>query len=192
MSLRHAVLGLLAETPSSGYDLLKRFETSLAQVWPAQQSQVYAELARLDEGGLIEITGTGARNRREYGITEAGRAELRRWLTEPDVDIAYRSAALLRVFFLWTLARDEGTAYLQEFARRNQERDARLERIRDEAQWTGDPVQVCAWLALEFGIRSSQAAEQWAGWAEERLAEHLQVTPASGSARPGAGPAERG
>lgn len=158
MSLRHAVLGLLVETPSSGYDLLKRFESSLAFVWPAKQSQVYGELAKLSEAGLIEVTGTGARNRREYGITEAGRAELREWLTGPGAESAYRSAALLRVFFLWTLPREEGAAYLKEFARRNQERHAGLERLRDEAQWAGDPVQVCEWLALEFGIRSSQSA----------------------------------
>ena len=44
MSLRHALLGLLAEHPASGYDLLKQFEGSLAFVWPATQSQLYTEL----------------------------------------------------------------------------------------------------------------------------------------------------
>lgn len=33
MSLRHAVLGLLAESPASGYDLMKMFNASLANVW---------------------------------------------------------------------------------------------------------------------------------------------------------------
>ena len=173
MSLRHAVLGLLAETPSSGYDLLKRFESSLAFVWPAQHSQVYGELGKLAEAGLIEVTGTGARNRREYGITETGRAELNRWLTEPGADSAYRSAALLRVFFLWALPREEGAAYLKEFARHNQERHAGLTSLRDQAEWVGDPVQVCEWLALEFGIRASQSSGQWAEWAAEQLTEHL-------------------
>ncbi|MFI9271734.1 PadR family transcriptional regulator [Kitasatospora sp. NPDC052896] len=173
MSLRHAVLGLLAETPSSGYDLLKRFESSLAMVWPAKQSQVYGELARLSEAGLIEVTGTGARNRREYGITDTGRAELQRWLTESGGDSAYRSAALLRVFFLWTLPREEGAAYLKEFARRNQDRHTFLESLRDGAEWAGDPAQVCEWLALEFGIRNSETTGQWADWAAEKLTEHL-------------------
>ncbi|MCC9311292.1 PadR family transcriptional regulator [Kitasatospora sp. RB6PN24] len=173
MSLRHAILGLLAETPSSGYDLMKRFETSLAHVWPAKQSQVYGELAKLSEAGLIEVTGTGARNRREYGITDAGRAELKEWMTGPGADGAYRSAALLRVFFLWTLPREEGAAYLKEFARRNQERHAFLEAVRDGAQWRGDPVQVCEWLALEFGIRGSKSTGEWAEWAAEQLTEHM-------------------
>jgi PadR family transcriptional regulator, regulatory protein AphA len=173
MSLRHALLGLLAEKPASGYDLLKRFETSLAMVWPAQQSQVYGELAKLSEAALIEVTGTGARNRREYGITDAGRAELRAWLTNPGLDLAFRSAALLRVFFLWTLTREESAAFLDRFARENQERLATLEAIRDNAEWVGDPAQVSGWLILEYGIRGSRTAEEWARWAATQLAEHL-------------------
>jgi DNA-binding PadR family transcriptional regulator len=173
MSLSHALLGLLAEKPASGYDLLKRFESGLANVWPAQQSQVYGELAKLNENGLIEVIGTGARNRRDYGITDAGRAELRRWLCEPGTDLAFRSAALLRVFFLWTLTREEGSAYLEQFARENQRRFDALEAVRDNAEWIGDPVQVCGWLILEYGIRGSKTAEEWARWAIEQLNEHL-------------------
>jgi len=36
MSLRHAVLGLLAEGPASGYDLAQRFQQVLGAVWPAK------------------------------------------------------------------------------------------------------------------------------------------------------------
>jgi DNA-binding PadR family transcriptional regulator len=173
MSLPHALLGLLAEQPASGYDLLKRFETGLSLVWPAQKSQVYGELAKLSENGLIEITGTGARQRREYGITDAGRAELRHWLTEPGLDLAFRSAALLRVFFLWTLTREEGVDYLEKFTSTNRDRVAALEAIRDNAEWIGDPVQVCGWLILEYGLRGSKTSADWATWAAEQLTEHL-------------------
>ena len=47
MSLRHALLGLLADRPYSGWQLLKHFEGSLAYAWPALHSQIYPELARL-------------------------------------------------------------------------------------------------------------------------------------------------
>lgn len=66
----------------------------------------------------------------------------------------------------------EGAAYLKEFARRNSERHTFLERLRDEADWHGDPVQVCEWPALEFGIRGSQSAGEWADWAAGQLTEH--------------------
>ena len=35
MSLKHALLGLLADAPASGYELTKQFELSLANVWNA-------------------------------------------------------------------------------------------------------------------------------------------------------------
>jgi PadR family transcriptional regulator AphA len=47
MSLRHAILGLLEEHPMSGYDLLKRFEQAMSNVWAATQSQLYGELGKL-------------------------------------------------------------------------------------------------------------------------------------------------
>ncbi|GAA3053757.1 hypothetical protein GCM10020000_39620 [Streptomyces olivoverticillatus] len=61
MSLRHAMLGLLADRPASGYDLMKRFETSLSNVWPATQSQVYGELGKLAKSGLLKVAAEGPR-----------------------------------------------------------------------------------------------------------------------------------
>ncbi len=82
MSLRYAALGLLAQHPGSGYDLLKRFENSMANVWPATQSQLYGELNKLAEAGLIEVTDIGPRGRKEYRVTKAGREDLLRWMTD--------------------------------------------------------------------------------------------------------------
>ncbi len=171
MSLRHALLGLLAEGPASGYDLLKRFDTSLAFVWPASQSQVYGELARLAEDGLIELVGTGARNRREHAITDAGGSDLRTWLTEPETERTYRSGPLLRVFFLWALPPADRVAFLRAFARDVVERFAGLEQLRDTANWTGGDADICAWLALDFGLRSSAVTQEWALWAAEQVEE---------------------
>src|SRR5262247_3098126 len=100
VSLRMAALGLLAQRPASGYDLLREFEKSMANVWPATQSQLYGELNKLAEAGLIEVADIGPRGRKEYRITDAGRTELRRWVTNPQDDPPFRDAALLRVFLL--------------------------------------------------------------------------------------------
>jgi hypothetical protein len=43
MSLRHALIGLLAEQPASGWDLTQRFEDLLGTVWPAGHPQIAAE-----------------------------------------------------------------------------------------------------------------------------------------------------
>ena len=59
MALKYALLGSLADQPRTGYELLKHFEQSLAYAWPASHSQIYPELARLLEDGLIEQTESG-------------------------------------------------------------------------------------------------------------------------------------
>src|SRR5438552_15700987 len=100
MSLRHGLLGLLANGPASGYDLLKIFDHSLAFVWPATQSQLYGELNRLADDGLIEVSSEGPRGRKDYSITDAGRAELRHWINDVEPDRIRRNEAMLRVFFL--------------------------------------------------------------------------------------------
>lgn len=98
----------------SGYELTKTFDRSLRHVWPAKHSQIYPELARLQARGLIKQVGDGPRGRKTYGVTDTGRAELRRWLTETTPDRTERSESFLRLFFLWTLDVDEAVSYLRE------------------------------------------------------------------------------
>ena len=113
MSLRHALLGALADRPRTGYALLKHFEQSLAYAWPASHSQIYPELARLLEAGLIAETETGPRNSRTYSVTPDGMAEIRRWLGETEPDRRVRSDAALRTFFLWLLEPEEAALQLE-------------------------------------------------------------------------------
>ena len=113
MSLRHGLLGLLAEGPASGYDLARRFEEHLGPVWPAQHPKVYAELSRLADAGMIEIDSHGPRSRKAYRITDAGLTEVRRWLTEEEVDHTLRSESILRSFFFWLMEPDNLQAHLR-------------------------------------------------------------------------------
>jgi DNA-binding PadR family transcriptional regulator len=110
MSLRNALLGLLAARPMSGYDLTKTFDASLGNVWSARHSQIYPELARLQEEGLIRRHEQGPRGRKSYVLTEAGLRQVRRWLTETPPDHRHsRNEALLRSFGLAQLrVRDHG------------------------------------------------------------------------------------
>jgi DNA-binding PadR family transcriptional regulator len=165
MSLRHAVLGLLAERPASGYDLMKLFETSLANVWPATQSQVYGELGKLAASGLVEVAAEGPRGRKEYAITDEGLAELRYWLTETEPDRARRSEALLRVFFLGVLTPLEATAYVGLEAARAAEARTSLEALRGAVDRGEDQRSVYGRLALEYGLRLAAMQEEWAKWA---------------------------
>ena len=170
MALRYALLGALADRPRTGYELLKHFEQSLAYAWPASHSQIYPELARLREDGLIEQTGSGARNSKTYAVTDAGLAEVRRWLRETTPDRRVRSDALLRTFFLWLLDPDEARDELWREREYWRARLDELERIKSGPRGPGRKEQAFG-IALEGGIRTLQTRLEWLDWAEAQLVE---------------------
>ena len=165
MSLRHALLGALADQPRTGYALLKHFEQSLGQAWPASHSQIYPELARLRSDGLIRETATGPRAIADVRAHRGrpGRGPPLAARDEPDRRV--RSDAALRVFFLWLLEPAEAEAFLER-ERAHVQRPAGAVRA-DSAE---DPVlrtrkQRAFRLALEGGIRSLEARLAWIDWA---------------------------
>ena len=168
MSLRHALLGALADRPRSGYELLKHFEQSLAYAWPASHSQIYPELARLRDDGLIEQTGAGARNSKTYAVTDAGLAEIRHWLRDTEPDRRVRSDAALRTFFLWLLEPEEARDELERERSYWRERLAELEAIEARPRGPGRKEQAFG-IALEGGIRGIRTRLAWLDWAGREL-----------------------
>jgi PadR family transcriptional regulator, regulatory protein AphA len=175
MSLRHALLGLLAGSPMTGYELNRRFERSLLNVWPAGYSQIYPELGRLSDAGLIRQAGSGARGKKIYEITPAGLREVQSWLrTEPDH--ASRNPAFLRVFFLWLMEPEDALAFLENEALVH---EAKLLEFREMAS-RGDRTDDEAWafgLALAWGIRYEQGILEWNEWARRQIATRVPGSP---------------
>jgi PadR family transcriptional regulator AphA len=171
MSLRHAALGLLTFGPASGYDLLQTFNGSLANVWPATQSQLYGELGKLADAGLVTVTEEGARRRKEYALTDTGLAELKRWITDVEPSVVRRSDMLLRVFFLGVVDFEQGEEYLRR-------REAEAVEYRAELRGTQEAIApktadlaVYGRIALEWGLRYTEMQREWAAWAQEELAK---------------------
>ena len=163
-TLAHALLGLLAERPRTGYGLLKHFEQSLAYAWPASHSQIYPELAKLLAAGLIREGDALPRGGRPYEITASGFEEVRRWMRETEPSRTVRSEATLRLFFLWLLERDEAEDYLRGEAERARAVLEELEAI--AAQPDPDTPKTRAYrIALELGLRTTRARLEWAQWA---------------------------
>lgn len=88
MSVRNALLGLLAQRPRHGYELHATFEAMMGgeSAWDVKPAQIYTTLARLEDGGLVTETTAPDEARlgpdkRTYHITEAGRAALADWFT---------------------------------------------------------------------------------------------------------------
>ena len=176
MSLSHALLGMLSVRQASGYDLMKSFDTSLSNVWPATQSQVYGELNRLAETGLIRVAAEGPRGRKEYALTDEGLAELRKWMVDPRPEPARRSEGLLRVFFLDVLPPEQGLEYLTRQAEGAAVRHERLQALCDSLDWTlRDTVTTNGRLVLEYGLRLTAMYEDWARWAAEQVRDRSNL-----------------
>ncbi|MER5792792.1 PadR family transcriptional regulator [Streptomyces sp. NPDC001980] len=169
MSLRHALIGLLVDRPASGYDLLKLFDTSLAHVWPATQSQVYGELNRLAEAGLVDVSAEGPRRRKEYRVTEEGLKELREWLAAPTQQQPRRSELLLKVFFFGLASDEQARAVLTERAELAGAYHERLAELRTELEQDEGPLTANGRIALEYGLRWAEMERDWARWAAEQL-----------------------
>lgn len=171
MSLPHALLGLLAVEPRSGYELTKAFAGDLGRyAWQAGHTSIYPELGRLAEQGLVEVTHEGARGSRTYAVTGAGRDELRSWLLAPPGDGAkVRNEQVLRMFLLSALDPSDARVVLERIAARTAQEAAKLRRIRDEAGPVSPGPEGFGQLAAEFGLRQYDAVHGWALWALEQL-----------------------
>lgn len=169
MSLRYALLGLLAEQPASGYDLTQRFEQQLGAIWPAKHPQIYGELSRLADAGAIEIDSEGPRGRKVYRITDTGRTEVRRWLTEEPVDHNMRIEPLLRSLFYWLMESDDLERHLEREAayyREHAEVFKRFAAAKDRGDYGDAPHVKSMRVTVEAGIRIYEALADWAEWAK--------------------------
>lgn len=170
MSLRYGILDLLAAEPKSGYDLSQFFAASMANVWPAQHSQIYPELTRLAAEGLITQTGgEGPRRRKTYQTTPAGIEALRSWLRDSRPDYSVRYEALLRVFCLWVLPTDEALAHIAcDRAEYVRHLDYILG-ILARRDWAADPAARASRIAIEFGRRFYLMQIEWMDWAAGQI-----------------------
>ncbi len=177
VSLRYATLGLLAQHPGSGYDLLKRFEASMANVWPATQSQLYGELNKLADDGLIEVTAVGARGRKEYAVTDAGRADLLEWITQKGDGAPIRRPDVLKVFLLGEIPPTQARDYVVRVAESADDALQRYRHIRDSVPWNDSEADFYARAALEYGLRTAEMEAGWARWLADAIDERAQHNP---------------
>lgn len=169
MSLEHAILGFLNYGPSSGYDLKKMFDVSVQHFWPADQSQIYRTLSRLEDKGWVDkhvIEQDDRPDRKEYQITEAGQAELRQWLTTPLRAKEMRHAGLIQVFFAGQLSDQEILEMLERIAGKLRLLLAGYAQVPQQSaevcEWVGSPREEFFWmLTLDWGIHSARAQLEW-------------------------------
>lgn len=171
MSLKHAVLAALLEGEASGYDLAKLFDVSVANFWAATPQQLYRELDRLSEAGLITarvVQQERRPNKRMFTLTRAGRADLVAYTADAPKPTAVRDELMVQV-----QACDEGdTAAVRAHVRERMEaalgKLARYERMRermldgrDEAAYLRDTDRVGPYLTLMRGMAFEEENVRW-------------------------------
>ncbi len=110
------VLGMLRFGATSGYAIKKAADASTSNIWPVSLAQVYPELARLEQHGLVtrHEDPHGARARSAYKLTEKGEEALLTWLRSPhEAPFQVRVEGMLRFFFADALPREEQIALAQ-------------------------------------------------------------------------------
>jgi PadR family transcriptional regulator, regulatory protein AphA len=168
------ILGMLKLGVHTGYEIKKAIDISTRFFWGASFGQIYPELRRLRDAGLIEGRDVprGQVKRTVYSLTPAGEVALHEWLTDTEsFTFEMRDEGLLRLFFGDALSRDEVVANLrasQGFLElvlsslREIEADARTGFAAEE--------QLHPYLALQYGIGLITWMRDWYAKTEEQLA----------------------
>ncbi|MBW4694198.1 MAG: PadR family transcriptional regulator [Lyngbya sp. HA4199-MV5] len=125
MSLAHVILGLLQQQERTGYDLKTEcFDDCIAHLWQADQAQIYRTLDKLEAQGWITCTVEiqhDRPNRKVYRITEAGEAELTRWLQTHQPLPVLQEPLLVQLYFAAQLSNEAIVLLLeQELAARGE------------------------------------------------------------------------
>lgn len=166
-AVRFALLALLAQGETHGYELKLRFERSTGGLWPLNVGQVYDTLRRLERDGLVAPAPGSEDERRPYALTRLGRSVAEDWLSAgaaagppPRDELAIRllvahAAGIVAFGELVQHHREAAMARLQALARRKEE----------AAEQDGPEV----WLVDLLMLRA-QADLQWLDLIEVRAA----------------------
>jgi DNA-binding PadR family transcriptional regulator len=111
----YVILGMVRKEPRSGYEIKALVDNSTRFFWAASYGQIYPELKRLAEAGLIAgvDSPTGGRKRTVYAITADGEEELKAWLRQPPGTYEMRDEGLLKLFFADALPQEGAVEILR-------------------------------------------------------------------------------
>jgi DNA-binding PadR family transcriptional regulator len=186
MPLQHAVLALLADGPSHGYDLKARFADVVGPQWGLNIGHLYQVLDRLHRDHLVEaetVPQPRRPDRTVYHITPAGLAELRSWLEAPVT----RNHGYRDDFFLKLIASArQGPDQLSALIRAQRQQDLQeLRSLTDAASVAG--AEPLTKLLLDAAILHTRANLQLIDLTEQRasaLLAHVQQAKHSRGAPP--------
>jgi len=104
MSVKYAMLGILAEKDLHGYELKSSFDEKVGEFWSLNYGQIYTTLDRLEKEELVthdRQTQDRRPDRKIFSITRKGRKELDEWLSTPVSRVrALRDEFFIKLVFM--------------------------------------------------------------------------------------------
>ena len=162
------ILGMIALGKRTGYDIKQLVDKSTRHFWAASYGQIYPELRRLEEQGLVRgrPEPSGGRARTVYELTDAGHGALQTWLGSDDEPLyELRDEGMLKLFFS-DIAPERQIANIRAMRLRQERKLAQLRAIEPRAK-DGPPGP---YLTLQLGMGSTQWVIDWCEATERRLA----------------------
>jgi DNA-binding PadR family transcriptional regulator len=173
VALPHAILVSLREQSGSGYELARRFDRSIGYFWAATHQQIYRTLKTMEDDGWVVVTPVvqqGRPDKKVYTVSDAGSAELARWISEP---LSGRGSSVADNRTRDLAIKVRGAAYGDVDAVRAQAAALRAERAElldayrgfekrqfpDPSALTGSALH--QYLVLRGGIRAEESAIDW-------------------------------
>jgi DNA-binding PadR family transcriptional regulator len=171
LSIKHAILGLLARGPLHGYELKAAYEAELAPSTQLNYGQVYTTLERLGRDGLLahEVVSQSERpDKKVYALTRAGRKELKEWLATPSrLDLDLRNETFLKIMLARRLDDADPLEVLNVERRACFERLHEVTQARARADRDGESVPTA--LLLDLAVLRLEAFLKWLDHCEEVL-----------------------
>jgi DNA-binding PadR family transcriptional regulator len=163
---RYAILGILSIGPGSGYDIKKYCDTIISNFWNENFGHIYPVLSSLlKEGYISNKDDSPALRRKEYYITEKGKEEFMKWLTEPAEYQPVRSEFMLKLVFSNHLPKETTIKLLNEYKVRHENNlkkymEMELSLSQKDSVITKER-QLYLYAPMRYGIISAKAAIEW-------------------------------
>jgi DNA-binding PadR family transcriptional regulator len=185
-TLKYAILGLLMQSPVTGYDIAKAFGPGLGSFWSAKHSQIYPELKRLTVEGLIQYSVVMQGERMEkklYEITEVGKEDFMQWLLQdPPLEPTPKDVFRLRSYYSQWLAEEDYFQLIQNQIEKRMKKYSYLKDRLDRHYKNVDPVTLTGaargdYLVLSGAVMREQNYLDWLYQCRDLVSRWVQKNP---------------
>ena len=168
MSVQHALLALLASGPRHGYQLKVEFDAATGGAAPLNFGQVYPTLQRLQKSGYVsqlEAPSDDDRAKTSFAITDNGRGQLKRWLSEPTPPPrTSRDELTVKILLAIETNEEDPLAII------NTQRDATLAELQTIVSTKAQTEDLAALIDLDRQAMTAESEIRWLDLVEDRLA----------------------